>query len=300
VKAFLGMALPVAGLLAMGIGWGGNILLAKLATSLGAPPVGLALLEAGGSGLILLLALRARRQSLPLDLASLRFYVISGASGVVIPNVVIFYTVPHLPVGLLAIAMTLIPLLTYGFSLLLRIESFGWLRSLGLLFGFIGVMLILAPSSSLPERGMTFWVVVGFGATSMYALQNVYVAHAWPREGDALALSCGGLLASGMMLAPLAPFAGGFVDLTPPWSAMQWSGLAMTAINAALTVIFIASIRRVGPVFTSQTAYLITLSGVVWGMLLLGERHSPWIWSAMLVMCAGVALVTLRPREIPA
>jgi drug/metabolite transporter (DMT)-like permease len=102
------------------------------------------------------------------------------------------------------------------------------------------------------------------------------------------------------MLAPLAPFAGGFIDLATPWNVLQWSGVAMAAINAVLTVIFIASIRRAGPVFTSQTAYLITFSGVIWGVLLLDERHSPWIWSAMLVMCAGVALVSLRPRDLPA
>jgi hypothetical protein len=52
-----------------------------------------------------------------------------------------------------------------------------------------------------------------------------------------------------------------------------------------------------GAVFASQTAYLITIAGVLWGMLLLHEHHSLWIWAAMLAMCAGVALVTRRrPR----
>ena len=48
------LALQVSALLIMGIGWGGNIMLAKLATTLGAPPAGLAFLEAAGSGLLLL------------------------------------------------------------------------------------------------------------------------------------------------------------------------------------------------------------------------------------------------------
>jgi drug/metabolite transporter (DMT)-like permease len=41
----------------------------------------------------------------------------------------------------------------------------------------------------------------------------------------------------------------------------------------------------------------MTIAGVLWGMLLLHERHSLWIWAAMLAMCAGVALVTRSQRE---
>jgi len=85
----------------------------------------------------------------------------------------------------------------------------------------------------------------------------------------------------------------------PPLGPVRWVGGGMMSVNALLTVIFIASIRRAGPVFTSQTAYLITIAGVLWGMLLLGERHSGWIWTAMAAMYAGVALVTRYPRESP-
>ena len=289
------LAFQLGGLLMMGIGWGGNILLAKLATSLGAPPIGLAFLEAAGSALLLLLASWIRGRPPSLDGRHLRFYTISGALGVVAPNIAIFHAARHLSAGLIAILMTLTPLVTYGLSLALRIEPFRWVRALGLLLGLLGVTLILAPSSSLPEPGLAGWVVIGFLATAMFAIQNVYIAHAWPRDGDALALSCGGLLASSVMLVPLAGLTEGFIDLVPPWGVVQWAGSAMAAVNALMTALFIASIRQAGPVFASQTAYLITIAGVLWGMLLLHEHHSAWIWAAMLAMCAGVALVT-RPR----
>jgi drug/metabolite transporter (DMT)-like permease len=285
------------GLLLMGIGWGGNILLAKLATTgLGAPPVGLAFLEAAGSGLLLLPLTWTRGRAPRLDARSLRFYAISGALGMVMPNIIIFYAARHLSVGVLALLMTLTPLVTYAFSLLLRIEQFWWVRATGLLFGLVGVTLILAPAGSLPEPGLVGWVLIGFLSTAFYALQNVYIARAWPRDGDALALSCGGLVAAAVLLLPVAALTDGFIGLSLPWGPIQWVGVVMMAINALMTAIYVASIRRAGPVFTSQTAYLITIAGVLWGMLLLHERHSPWIWTAMLVMCAGVALVTRRPR----
>ena len=54
-------------------------------------------------------------------------------------------------------------------------------------------------------------------------------------------------------------------------------------------------IRTAGPVFASQTAYVITLAGVAWGMILLEESHSLYIWSALLLTLAGIALV--RPQQ---
>ncbi|MCZ6859704.1 MAG: EamA/RhaT family transporter, partial [Alphaproteobacteria bacterium] len=49
--------------------------------------------------------------------------------------------------------------------------------------------------------------------------------------------------------------------------------------------------------FASQAAYAVTLAGVLWGMALFGERHSPWIWLSLALMLAGLALVTPRKRE---
>ena len=54
-------------------------------------------------------------------------------------------------------------------------------------------------------------------------------------------------------------------------------------------------IRRAGAVFSSQLSFLISLSGVMWGMLLLGERHSLWVWGALVLIFTGVWLVTRRP-----
>ena len=52
--------------------------------------------------------------------------------------------------------------------------------------------------------------------------------------------------------------------------------------------------------FASQSTYIVTASGVVWAMVLLGERFSPMIWAALVVMLAGVALVRPRARAVEA
>jgi drug/metabolite transporter (DMT)-like permease len=290
------VTLPIIGLVLMGTGWGGNLMLAKLAIGAGASPFGLAFFEAAGSALLLLLVGLTQGKLPPLGRRELLFYLLSGASGVTIPNVVIFHVAHFLSVGVLSLLLTLVPLATYALSLLLRVERFAWIRAAGLLVGMVGVGLIVAPANSLPEPGLAGWVLLGFAATVMFAIQNVYIARAWPRGCDALALSCGTLVFGALLLLPFVLATGGSVGFALPWSTVQWAVATMAAVNALLTVIFIELVRRRGPVFTSQTAYLITIAGVLWGIALFHERHSMWIWAAMLLMCLGVALVSRPPR----
>ena len=54
---------------------------------------------------------------------------------------------------------------------------------------------------------------------------------------------------------------------------------------------------RAGPVFASQTAYIVTLAGVLWGMVIYRETHSVWVWASLVVMFIALSLV--RPRETP-
>ena len=56
-------------------------------------------------------------------------------------------------------------------------------------------------------------------------------------------------------------------------------------------------IRRAGPVFFSQASYIIVLSGLAWALLLFGERPSPWVWAAVVVMVAGLVLANLANRS---
>jgi drug/metabolite transporter (DMT)-like permease len=290
------LALPIVGLLIMGTGWGGNLMLAKLAVGAGASPFALAFFEAAGSALLLLFVGLAQRRLPPADRGHLLFYLLSGATGITIPNVVIFHVAHFLSVGRLSLLLTLVPLVTYAISLLLHVERFAWIRAAGLLVGMIGVVLIVAPPGSLPEPGLAGWVLLGFAATVMFAIQNVYIARAWPQGSDALALSCGTLAFGALLLLPFLLTTGGSIGFARPWGTVQWAVATMASVNALMTVMFTELVRRRGPVFTSQTAYLITIAGVLWGIALFHERHSLWIWAAMLLMCLGVALVSRRPR----
>ena len=54
-------------------------------------------------------------------------------------------------------------------------------------------------------------------------------------------------------------------------------------------------INTSGPIFGSQVSYLITLFGMGWGMILFDERHSGYVWGALVLTIIGLALV--QPRK---
>ena len=293
------LALPLFLLLVMGVAWGGSFSLLRIARFDGASGFGLAFWEGFGSGVPLLLLLLLTRQRFPLDPRSLRFYALSGLLGITVPASALFAAALFLPAGIVAMSNALVPIATYAFALAMAVERFAPLRALGLVAGLAGVLLVLLPEASLPDPSMAHWALLCFAAVIAYGAQNIYVAKAAPSGMSALAMSAGTLLGGGLLILPVVVATGGFLSLLPPWQPAQMAAMGMMAINASGTVGFLWLIRTAGPVFTSQCAYLVVLFGMLWGIMIFGESHSGWIWAALVLMIAGVLLVSLRQRRAP-
>jgi drug/metabolite transporter (DMT)-like permease len=72
--------------------------------------------------------------------------------------------------------------------------------------------------------------------------------------------------------------------------------LAQGGLTALAYLLYFYLLVHAGGVFTSQTAYVITLAGLGWGFLLFNEVPGPLTIPAALLVFAGVALVTLGKR----
>lgn len=283
-------------LLLMGATWGGTISLAKVAVNLGGHPMGLVLWQAGGGGLLLLLIILVRRQAPPLKGRVIRFSLVCGLVGSALPAMALFWSARHLPAGVLSICLATMPLFTYGLSVVCKAEQVNQMRFLGVLLGFSGVALLILPESALPVPGQAVWVLVVLASSVSYAVENIYIALRRPPGVDTLALGCGRQLAGALIVAPLALATASTVPLFVAWGPLQWTVTAMALGSTFAYTTFLYVIRTAGPIFASQTAYLITIAGVLWGMAIFGERHSPWIWAALAVMLIGLSLV--RPRGV--
>jgi drug/metabolite transporter (DMT)-like permease len=186
-------------------------------------------------------------------------------------------------------------MLTYAFAWALGIDKYATKRFLGIVFGFGAILLLSLPETSLPEPGMVKWMLLALIASVFYTVENLYVDIYIPQATDLIALLMGGLLVATFILLPLIYIQDSFVTLHYPFRKVEWAIIALAFINSAAYAIFLYVVKMAGSVFASMAGYVITLAGVFWGMIFFDESHSIWVWSALVLMLAGMALVT--PRE---
>jgi drug/metabolite transporter (DMT)-like permease len=292
-------AWPLVLLISTGAAWGVTFSLARIATTAGAHPIGLTLWQGLFGGLLLLALALARRRPPPLTRGHLGFYLICGLLGTVIPSILFFYAAARVPAGVLSITIAMVPILTFAAALVFRIDRLSRGRIFGVLCGLVAVLFIVLPESSLPDRAMAPWVLLAVLATVCYAGEGIYVALRRPADSDPAATVGAMLLMASMVLVPVILATDTFVPLGFPWGALEWSVFGMVAVNALAYSVFYHLIQTAGPVFATQMAYVVTIAGVAWGIAIFGEQHSIWVWGALVLMLAGLALVTPRAEDGP-
>ncbi|MGI9334180.1 MAG: DMT family transporter [Gammaproteobacteria bacterium] len=274
--------------------WGSTFALAKIVADSGAHPVAITFWQSLGGALLLWGLCRVRGVRVPVDNAHLKFYAVLGLIGSALPGCIFYVVASRVPAGVLSISVATVPMMTYAATLALRLDTLTARRSLGLAVGLSAVALIVLPDASLPEPGMGIWVLLAVGASASYAVENIYVALRGLGT-DAGALVCGMSLAGALWLAPLLISTDASMSFAP-WGKAQWSLVLLTVASALAYSMYLTAIRAAGPVFASQTGYLVTLTGVGWGIVILAESHSAWVWTSLALMLGGVALVTPRSR----
>ena len=282
-------------LIGFGALWGLTFTLMKIASENGAHPIGLSFWNAalGAAGLLAINVLR--RRPVPLQPRYLKFYAITSILGTSVPGTAYFYAAAHLPAGVLSISIAAVPMLTFIAAAALRIDRWSLLRAAGVVLGIVSVCLIVLPDTALPDAGSAPWMLAALFAAACYTAENIYLTLRRPAEIDPFTLLIGMFAFAALMLIPVVYFADAYVPLHFPPGRVEYAIFLMTAINAASYGAFIYLVGKAGPVFASLMGYLVTLSGVAWGMLIFAEVHSGWIWAALAVMIAGLALV--QPRE---
>lgn len=293
---------PLVMLLALGTLWGLAFSLAKIGRLGGVPPMAHTFWQATGAGLILLVICLARGLRPRLGRQFLAYYLFAGFLGFAAPNANMIVALKELPAGVMAVIITLVPVFTYGLAILVRIERFAVIRALGVAFGLAGALLILLPNASLPTAAMATAALFGLLTPLFYAAGNIGMALWRPQGpgGHSLSLACGMTLAGGAGMACVMLVTGqGYVLGEAGWQARDWAVLGQIVISAVAFVIFFELLRMVGPVVTGVVAFVITCSGILWGMAIFGEVHSVWVWAAVVLVLVGLALVN-RPTAPPA
>lgn len=282
-------------LLTMGITWGLSFSLARIATVAGTHPLGVLFWETWIAGILLLVLVSIGRRHYRPSRSLAVLHLATGLLGTVIPGAGFFYAAPHVPAGILSISVAIVPVLTFLIAALLGLERFEALRLTGLALGIVAILLLVGPENSLPDTRAMYWVLVVFAASASYAALGILLALWNPPGSRPLTSTCGMFIFGGLIMLPLVFGTGTFAPFGWPWGAVEWSMFGLGAVNATAYALYFFLVEKAGPVFTSQTANLVTLFGVAWGMVLFGEHHSVWVWLSFATMMVALALV--RPRQ---
>jgi drug/metabolite transporter (DMT)-like permease len=284
-------------LLFMGLAWGLAVALMKLASDSGGHPVGLALWQVCVSGSMLLtIGILRFRPSRPRHQV-VWFGLFCGAVGVAFPAIALFWAARHLPAGIVAIAFASMPLFTYLIAVTFRVERASLLRLLGVMIGLLAMALIILPQGALPAPGLAGWVLLTLAASVGMSVENVYAGAMRPPGISSVQLSCARQFGAVFLLIPVAAVSDTFLPLFAPWGAVQWAATGAGVLGGTAFTTLLYVIRTSGPTFASQTAYIITLAGIGWGMVLFGESLSFYVWAAVVLVILGSFLV--RPNAIP-
>ncbi|PMR75550.1 DMT family transporter [Billgrantia endophytica] len=167
---------------------------------------------------------------------------------------------------------------------------------LGLALAFFGVYVLSADRLDFALGGDGWFILAVLGATFCYGIatnySKTYLSHLPVRvlAAGSVAMSALILLIPGLLLWP-----------TEPISGIAWAngmGLAVLSTTVAFLLYF-GLISSAGATATSTVTFLVPVSALLWGYLLLGEVLSIQILVGMAITLAGTAIATgmLRLRR---
>ena len=282
-------------LIILGLGWGLSFTLGKIAITAGGTPIGLTFWQSLFSGLILLAYVFFRHRKIIIPKIMFLPIVIITFLSVVIPNIIFYACVEHLDAGVLSISVSVIPLFTYLIAMGLRMDKFKVRRVIGLITGFCALLILILPENSLPDKRDIPWVLLALNCALCYALENIYIDRLALQNFGPIRLVCAVSFVSAIITFFLSLVMDQFFILQPTNLYLFISTLGLGFISATAYSIFIYLIGRAGSVFSSQVGYLVTFFGVVWGIIILGESHSVFVWISLAMIMMGIFLV--QPRK---
>lgn len=277
--------------LAVGLVWGLTPALSRMASGLGSNPLGLAV-WVNAIAAIFCLSIAIYRGKFPrLSRSEFLFFLGWAILAGILQRMTTFIVTEHVEAAMLSLIVTLQGFMVFGFAAITKVERATPRRLLGLIVGLFGVSIVLFTRFDLGGGSQNAWLFFAMLLPLLFAVEALVLAGKRPERIDIFA-SVGIMMAlSTLMLGPLAYFTGDLMPLGPQIGQLEFLVLFMGIVGASSLLLSFHLIATAGAVFYSQSAYSMTIAGVVWGMLLLNEELSMIAWAAFAVIVVGMYLV---------
>lgn len=237
----------------------------------------------------------SRGIGLPTHRAATGRYLFVALIGTIFPSAATYTAVEHLPAGVIAVCMAIIPIVAFPMAIALGLEQPNLRRFSGLLLGLLGVLLIVVPDASLPDPSKAVFILLALLSVLFYAMEGVGLGKIGRAGLDPTQLMLGAFILSVALTLPIALMTGTFIVPSLGFGAAGTAVILSGLANVVAYVGYVWIIGRGGPVFAGQVSYVVTGFSIFWSMALLGESYSIWVWGAMAVIFAGLFLT--QPQQ---
>jgi drug/metabolite transporter (DMT)-like permease len=212
-----------------------------------------------------------------------------GVVNSAIPFSLFAYAVLHITTGLASVLNAATPL----FGALI-----GWLwlkdkpttsRGIGLVVGFVGVLMLASGKASFKPGGTGWAVVACLAATLCYGIAASYTKR-FLQGVPAMVTAAGSQ--TGAALALVLPAALWWPPVLP--GAKAWAALVALAVvcTAIAYLMYFRLMVNVGPSRALAVTFLVPVFGVLYGVVLLGEQVTWLMVASAVVIVVGTALST--------
>ena len=198
--------------------------------------------------------------------------------------------------GLASILNATTPLFTILVAgLFLTDERFSVLRVLGVIVGFSGVILMVGPEV-LDGLGADFWAqLCALGAALSYGFASVFGRRFRELRVDPVMVATGQVTMSSLVLWPIALWIDGPQDILGLSfnAAASMFGLAVLCTSFAY-ILYFRILERAGATNISLVTFLVPISAIILGVLVLGERIFIKEIMGMTLIGLGLAIIDGR------
>ena len=212
----------------------------------------------------------------------------------IIPFSLIFYGQQEIGSGLASIVNAMTPIWTVLIAnVLTSDERLSARKLVGILAGFAGVAVLMGGDALAGLKASAWAQAAVLLATISYGYASVYGKRF--KGIDPILVAAGQLAASTVMMAAYMLASGTLAGFALPSQAAVWSliGLALPC-TAFAYVLFFTILSRAGATNVSLVTFLVPVSGVLLGIVFLGESLSPWHIGGMVLI--GLGLLVLDGR----
>ena len=276
-------------LLLLGAIWGSSFFNIKIATY-SFEPYTLAMIRVIFATLFLLLFSFFYKIKINAFSKKWKIYALVGLCNIAIPFSLIAVGTNKVDSYLAAILMSTTPLtgsiLAHIFT---KNEKITFFKSVGIIIGFVGVLLLFFDKLILNESNYFFAIVILVGST-FYSIAGILILKKMQNSGN-LDVTTSTMIWALIFLFPIAfIFEEPFNSNPTLESVFSLVYLGSIATGFAWWLRFKILMKN-GLVFQTQVAYLIPIFGVIFGVLILNEQITWKVFASLIIIMSGIYIV---------